>query len=104
MMRSRSAKGKSAGKSRGKRGAAEMVRQDKSSIADQTATIETLTRQLAETRSQLSEALEQQRATTDVLQAISASPGELGPVFETMLARATELCEAHYGTLWLREG
>src|SRR5262249_14271066 len=35
---------------------------------------------------------------------ISTSPGELEPVFQTMLANATRLCEASYGILWLREG
>ena len=52
----------------------------------------------------LSEALEQQTATSEVLSIISSSAGELQPVFETMLAKATELCEASYGTMWLREG
>ncbi len=53
---------------------------------------------------ELSESLEQQTATSEVLHAISASPGELEPVFAAMLAKATELCEASYGALWLREG
>jgi GAF domain-containing protein len=53
---------------------------------------------------ELHESLQQQTATADVLSVISSSPGELGPVFETMLANATRLCDATYGTLWLSEG
>ena len=53
---------------------------------------------------ELSELLEQQTATSEVLKVISSSPGELQPVFDTMLAKATEVCEATYGTMWLREG
>ena len=53
---------------------------------------------------ELSDALEQQTATSEVLRVISSSPGELEPVFETMLANAIQLCGAKFGVMWLREG
>jgi GAF domain-containing protein len=52
---------------------------------------------------ELSESLEQQTATSEVLKVISSSPGELKPVFEAMLANATRLCEGKFGTLYLYE-
>jgi signal transduction histidine kinase len=55
-------------------------------------------------RRELSESLERETATSQVLGIISSSPSDLEPVFETILANATRLCEASYGTLWLCEG
>jgi GAF domain-containing protein len=52
---------------------------------------------------ELSEALERESATSQVLGIISSSPSNLDAVFETILANATRLCEATHATLWLRE-
>src|SRR5262249_24717251 len=66
--------------------------------------LEARTRELAEARGHLSEALKQQAATSEVLGVISSSPGELQSVFQAMLENATRLCEAKFGTLYLCEG
>jgi GAF domain-containing protein len=59
---------------------------------------------LAELKKKLAEALEQQTATSEVLRVISSSPGDLKPVFETMLANAVRICEAKFGVLFQSEG
>jgi two-component system NtrC family sensor kinase len=63
-----------------------------------------LQEEIAQLRRELTEVLEQQTATSEVLQVISSSPGELEPIFRVMLENATHVCQAHFGVLFLADG
>ena len=59
-----------------------------------------LLKELRQRTTDLSEALEQQTATSEVLSVISSSPGELEPVFRAMLGNAARICEAKFGVMF----
>src|SRR5262249_3037185 len=94
-----------------RRNAPQQARQTGASVADLKKTNALLTRELTEAREQqkatsreLSESLERETATSQVLGIISSSPSDLQSVFQTILANATRLCEAGFGILYRYDG
>ena len=63
-----------------------------------------LLNELRQRTADLTESLEQQTATTEVLRVISSSPGELDTVFQTLLGNALRLCVADFGLMFQYDG
>ena len=80
------------------------ARRRRSAVADLQKQLDQRTHELAEAQKPLAEALEQQAATSEILEFIRSSPSNVQPVFDAVAESAARLCESFDSAVWRREG
>ncbi len=103
-MRRRSRGGSGPAKTRGGKTAKLKPRDARKTASRRSSSPVSQETEVAQLTRERDEALEQQKATSEVLKVISSAPGELETVFNSILQNATRICQAKFGNLWLREG